>query len=146
VSGFRKIFSRESEVNSSGFSLVFHFCEGYPPPPISPQGFQSKIVNSKVFKNKDLAARHIDFGVIWRKCCCAIRWFSVDFSKILKLVSASLRTVSGDGRTSEFLDPIVIIARRRPDVCDRVHRRFVMKKEKRSWGVPCANRQVLLQL
>jgi hypothetical protein len=61
-----------------------------------------------------------------------IRCFSVDFSKELKLVWAGLRTVSGDGRTSGFYDPIVIIARGGWEVCDGAHGRFVMKKRRGS--------------
>jgi hypothetical protein len=63
VSGFREI-----KVNGSGFSPVSQFCEGVPPsPPISPQRVQSKQVNSKIFKTKDLAMRHVDFGAILEK-------------------------------------------------------------------------------
>jgi hypothetical protein len=40
---------------------------GTPPPPISPQGIQSKVVDFKVFKNNDLATTYVDFGAILEK-------------------------------------------------------------------------------
>lgn len=124
MSGFRKI-----KVNGSGFSSVYQFCEGgTPPPPISPQSIQSKLVNSKVFKNKDLPMRHVDFGAILEKILLRDSLPQRRFFKELKLVWAGLRAVSGDGRTSGLFDPIVIIARGGREVCDRAHRRFVMKK------------------
>ncbi|HXY77641.1 MAG TPA: hypothetical protein VEH47_02425 [Candidatus Acidoferrales bacterium] len=42
---------------------------------------------------------------------------------------ADYGAVWGDGHTSGFFDPIVIVARGGVDVCDGAHRRFVMKKE-----------------
>ena len=40
--------------------------------------------------------------------------------------------VFGDGRTSGFFDPIIIIAHGGLGVCDGAHRYFVMKKGQRS--------------
>ena len=114
MSGFREI-----KVNGSGFSPVYQFCEGVPPlPPISPQRVQSKLVNSKVFKTKDLVMRHVDFGAILEKILLRDSLLQRRFFKDLKLVWAGLRTVSGDGRRSGFFDPIVIIACGGWEVCD----------------------------
>src|ERR1019366_718346 len=110
---------REIKVNGSGFSPVYQFCEGVPPlPPLfSPRG-QSKLVNSKVFKTKDLVMRHVDFGAILEKILLRDSLLQRRFFKDLKLVWAGLRTVSGDGRRSGFFDPIVIIACGGWEVCD----------------------------
>jgi hypothetical protein len=56
--------------------------KGGVPPHISPQSIQSKLVNSKVVKNKDLTVMYAHFGGFLETICCAIRSFSVDFSKI----------------------------------------------------------------
>jgi len=72
--------------------------------------------------------RHVDFGAILEKILLRDSLLERRFFKDLKLVWAGLRTVSGDGHTSRFFDPIVIIARGGREVCDRAHRRFVMKK------------------
>jgi hypothetical protein len=68
------------------------------------------------------------FAHFSRKFCGSIRRFSVNFSKILKLVSPDLAAVSGDGRTSAFFDPLFIIARGGWEVCDCAHGKLVMKK------------------
>src|ERR1039458_7334651 len=75
------------------------------PPPISPQSIQSKLVNSTVFKNKDLAMRHVDFGAILEKILLRDSLLQRRFFKDLKLVWAGLRTVSGDGHTSSLANP-----------------------------------------
>jgi hypothetical protein len=72
--------------------------------------------------------RHVDFGAILEKILLRDSLLQRRFFKELKLVWAGLRTVSGDGRTSGFFDPIVIIARGGREVCDGARRRLVMKK------------------
>jgi len=113
VSGFRKI-----KVNGCGFSSVTSFVRGTPSPPVSRQSIQFKVVNSKIFKTKDLAMRHVDFGAILEKILLRDSLLQHRFFKELKLVWAGLRAVSGDGRMSGFFDPLVIIARGGLEVCD----------------------------
>ena len=89
--------------------------------------------------------RHVDFGAILEKILLRDSLLQRRFFKELKLVWAGLRTVSGDGRTSGFFDPIVIIARGGLEVCDGEHRLIVMKKSQgsdcKSWtGVTSAIR------